>query len=88
MPLGFMLLDHIAANYPLLEVTCHTCERHTSLPTEALVARHGRCVSVQELLRIVAQGCPRWRGFEVPNQCEVRFPQLERRPGSAAWSDI
>ena len=82
MPLGFMLLDYIAANNPLLEVTCHACGKQANLHTDVLVAQYGRYVSVPELLRIVAQDCPRWSGFEVPNQCEVRFPQLERRPGS------
>jgi hypothetical protein len=76
MPLGFMLLDHIAANNPLLEVRCYGCEKHGSLRTDALVAQYGRYVSIPELLRIVTQDWPRWRGCEVPNQCEVRFPSL------------
>jgi hypothetical protein len=76
MPLGFMLLDSIAASHPLLEVTCNNCEKHVSLRTDSLVAQYGRYVSVPELLRIVAQDCPRRRGFGVPNQCEVQFPQL------------
>jgi len=65
MPLGVLKLDHFADSIALLELDCVGCDKHRTLRTDELVARHTRFVSIPEtkqigpIAREVASGAER-----------------------------
>jgi hypothetical protein len=73
MPLGVLKLDHFADSIALLELECVVCDKHRTLRTDELVAKHTRFVAIPELKQIGMPDCPRGR-----LRCRARFPQLER----------
>jgi hypothetical protein len=73
MPLSVLKLDHFADSIALLELDCVACDKHRTLRTDELVARHTRFLSIPQLKQIGMPDCPRRR-----LGCRARFPQLER----------
>ena len=69
-------LGDIAGRFPILEVACSRCSRHSWLNIARLVQEHGADARLSDLNGVLVSGCPRLDAVLPRDRCGVYYPRL------------
>ncbi|MFZ3238235.1 MAG: hypothetical protein WA417_16075 [Stellaceae bacterium] len=73
---AWLLADAVAAGYRQIDVACTKCERRGRVSVARLLAEHGPDISMPDLRKHLAAGCPRLQSVSISDLCGVMYPTL------------